>query len=290
MFLSADYPVIKKLTPSDILYKQLQDDISQFYQISAGNMAPTGEEAPYPAFNLFSFTTGREQSVFQLCAELNLPYESLVVINSLPASSPIPAGKEIIIPNMPGVFLPYEPRTDLEYILRASPRNLDHAVQTIIDFGGDKRSYLFLPGERFNKTEQAFYLRVLFRFPVDKGRISSMYGIRPSPITGEIHFHNGIDIAADMGAQVLASRGGTVTETGYSDILGNYILLSHDDGYQSLYGHLDKALVQLNQIVYSGMIIANVGNTGLSTGPHLHFEIRRKGEPQDPLNMFGSKR
>ena len=282
----ADYPRILKATPSDVLYRQLQNDISAYYRAAATRPATPGGKADLPAFNLFSYLVSRNESVFSLAAQFNLPYESLAIINSLTSAEPVEAGRVLFIPNMPGLFVPKNPGTDLEYLLYASMRSLEKAEEIVIKKGQEEVSYYFFPGERFNKTELAFFLHILFRFPLEKGKISSLFGSRYSPITGEIHFHNGIDIAADKGVLVLASRDGTVLESGYSDVLGNYIIVKHEGDYETIYGHLDSILTVLNQKVNSGMILGKVGNTGLSTGPHLHFEIRRKGEPQDPLKML----
>ncbi len=86
----------------------------------------------------------------------------------------------------------------------------------------------------------------------------------------------------------MASRDGVVIATGTDREYGNYIELKHIDGYQTFYGHLERILVQLNQTIASGMIIGKVGNTGLSTGPHLHFEVRYHGKAEDPMKVLGT--
>ncbi len=150
-----------------------------------------------------------------------------------------------------------------------------------------ERRLTFFPGERFNPVERAFFLRILFRFPLGaRGRLTSLYGTRASPFTGHPQFHDGIDIAAPEGTTVVAARDGTVAEVGQDPVLGTFIRLSHQGGYETVYGHLSEALVSLNQEVHSGMMIGKVGTTGRSTGPHLHFEIRRKGSLRDPLPLI----
>jgi murein DD-endopeptidase MepM/ murein hydrolase activator NlpD len=114
--------------------------------------------------------------------------------------------------------------------------------------------------------------------------------MRLSPFTGHSQFHNGIDLAAPTGTDVYAARDGNVVEVKKGDpLLGNFVRLDHGDGYQTVYGHLSRIDSSLNSHVLSGTIIGKVGSTGMSTGPHLHFEIRRKGHPEDPVSFLPTK-
>lgn len=120
--------------------------------------------------------------------------------------------------------------------------------------------------------------------------LSSYYGYRYHPITGEYKYHSGIDISMSdaYGKNIIATKDGMVilssleseSGTGY----GNYIIIDHGGGYTSLYGHCSELLVSRGQYVKRGQIIAKVGSTGWSTGPHLHFEIRYYGDTVDPLD------
>ena len=124
-------------------------------------------------------------------------------------------------------------------------------------------------------------------FPLKEGtykRISCPFGPRKAPVPGASTFHKGIDIAADTGTPIYASAGGTVKYAGSEPGFGLYIKLSHDGGVQTLYGHCSQLLVKKGEKVKQGQIIALVGNTGRSSGSHLHFEIRVNGEAVDPLN------
>jgi murein DD-endopeptidase MepM/ murein hydrolase activator NlpD len=94
--------------------------------------------------------------------------------------------------------------------------------------------------------------------------------------------HDGIDLAAPAGTEVYAAREGRVVESGVDAVLGQYIVIAHEGGWSTVYGHLSMRRVRLNDRAESGMIIGNVGSTGQSTGPHLHFEVRNRGEPRDP--------
>jgi len=121
----------------------------------------------------------------------------------------------------------------------------------------------------------------LFRYPA-RGWISSPYGWRTDPISGERRFHNGIDIAGPHGSAVIAALDGRVIETGYNDTAGNYVILSHLGGYTTFYAHLSVIHVRQGQWVQERQRIGNVGNSGYSTGSHLHFTVSRWGKPVNP--------
>jgi len=97
--------------------------------------------------------------------------------------------------------------------------------------------------------------------------------------------HPGIDIAVPVGSMVRAAGGGTVAESGQDPEYGWFVLLQHPDGYQSMYGHLSRRLVAQGDSVRAGQVIGLTGNSGRSSAPHLHFEIRRQGTSLDPLTM-----
>lgn len=118
------------------------------------------------------------------------------------------------------------------------------------------------------------------------GHISSPFGYRTHPVTGERDsFHAGMDIAGS--GSVVASRAGTVTQASYSDTYGYTVIVDHGDGYSTLYAHLKKGLsVSNGQSVSQGQQVGIMGTTGRSTGVHLHFEVRKGGETVNPMNYL----
>ncbi len=118
------------------------------------------------------------------------------------------------------------------------------------------------------------------------GRISSGFGRRNAPKAGASTYHQGIDIAVPTGTSVMASNGGTVTVAGWQSGYGYVVYIQHGDGRVTRYGHLSRILVRTGQRVNQGERIALSGNTGNSTGPHLHFEIRINGSAVNPLNYL----
>lgn len=126
-----------------------------------------------------------------------------------------------------------------------------------------------------------------FMFPVASYvYISSRFGERVHPITGELKNHNGMDIASNMGTTVYAADGGTVVLAEWYGGYGNCIMIDHGNGYKTLYGHLSYIGVYEGQAVNQGDAIGQVGSTGNSTGPHLHFEVYAGGSRIDPEQFF----
>lgn len=123
-------------------------------------------------------------------------------------------------------------------------------------------------------------------FPVQEGRYTSYFGERTDPISEGSDYHNGVDIGADEGDEIFAVYDGTVTLTGEDDRSGKYIFLSHDDSTVTFYCHCSEILLEQGDEVSRGEVIALVGSTGYSTGPHLHFELRIDGESTDPLPLL----
>lgn len=126
-------------------------------------------------------------------------------------------------------------------------------------------------------------------WPTDSTRITSNFGYRKDPITRKRTFHSGIDIGADRGDPVYAAGAGKVVETGYNRNEGYYIVINHGGGFKTTYKHLSKIIVKKNQEVYRGDTIGKVGNSGRSTGPHLHFEVIKGGKEVDPLLYVSTK-
>lgn len=124
------------------------------------------------------------------------------------------------------------------------------------------------------------------RYPV-YGTLTSPFGLREHPVTGNGDFHTGMDIAAPEGADIYAAYPGTVAEVGSSDIYGSFITLDHGGGLTTRYCHCSKVLAKEGQRLAAGARIAEVGSTGMVTGPHLHFEARVDGDLIQPAWLFG---
>ncbi|HAZ27210.1 TPA: hypothetical protein DCY65_02680 [Candidatus Acetothermia bacterium] len=126
---------------------------------------------------------------------------------------------------------------------------------------------------------------IQFAWPA-RGTISSPFGPRIHPIFHVPSFHAGIDIPLFEGTRVYAAAPGRIVTAGWAEGFGLLVVVDHGEGYRTYYAHLSQFLVVVGQFVEMGQAIALSGNTGFSTGPHLHFEIRRDGAPVDPLLLL----
>jgi murein DD-endopeptidase MepM/ murein hydrolase activator NlpD len=124
---------------------------------------------------------------------------------------------------------------------------------------------------------------VFAALPVE-GEITSEFGRRSDPLAGHPDFHAGIDLAAAQGTAVRAAGSGVVVRAAPAGSYGNLVVVDHGGGLETRYAHLDRVSVQVGDRVEPGAAIGTVGATGRTTGPHLHFEVRRDGRPQDPRN------
>jgi murein DD-endopeptidase MepM/ murein hydrolase activator NlpD len=124
--------------------------------------------------------------------------------------------------------------------------------------------------------------------PVAKGWLSSYYGYRADPFTGKKKFHHGVDIAGKTGTSVLAAASGLVTYAGKKGGYGYLIEIDHGSGYVTRYGHNKEIVVKLGDVVKQNDVIAKMGSTGHSTGPHVHFEVMRNGKKVNPRKYLYS--
>jgi len=122
------------------------------------------------------------------------------------------------------------------------------------------------------------------------GRLSSSYGYRVHPVLGGVRWHNGIDLAAPAGTPIQATSDGRVERAGWNGGFGLMVELDDGDGTETLYGHMSRLAVAKGETVEKGDVLGYVGSTGLSSGPHLHYEIRRNGRSIDPASTEDSKR
>lgn len=122
--------------------------------------------------------------------------------------------------------------------------------------------------------------------PVSEGFVGSGYGMRTDPFTGQLAMHAGVDFAAPVGTPIFAAAGGVVASAETHPVYGNTVTIDHGNDLSTLYAHASKIVVKPGDIVRRGQKIAEVGNTGRSTGPHLHFEVHVRGQPQNPSKFL----
>jgi murein DD-endopeptidase MepM/ murein hydrolase activator NlpD len=192
--------------------------------------------------------------------------------------------------------------TDGFLVKRGSPAWASEAMRVRVRLEGewqaDAQRFGDVPApvaERITRTLRALSVRLTklnpaervvdphrFRWPLSEITVSSPYGSRVHPIAGSPQFHAGIDLEAPISTPVFATESGVVTFAEWNGGHGQQIELKHDARWSTRYSHLDVVLVKAGTVVKRGQRIGLVGETGLTTGPHLHFELRRDGEALDP--------
>ncbi|MBQ8868595.1 MAG: M23 family metallopeptidase [Oscillospiraceae bacterium] len=135
-------------------------------------------------------------------------------------------------------------------------------------------------------TTSAYIITSQISSPVTSGTVTSGFGWRVHPIFKTEGFHTGIDIASKLGTPITSAFSGVVYEVGQSEAYGNYVIMKHSDTLFTFYGHCDSIKVEKSMVIRAGEIIAYMGSTGYSTGPHLHFEIRINGKSVDPAYVL----
>ena len=212
--------------------------------------------------------------------------DSIISCNSFSNVHSIHEGDVILVPNIRGIFVNV---TEGETIFKYSseykiPPDFIMEVNGFFSNELVPGMKVFLPGGRFSQMERAYALGEAFEKPC-RGRLTSRYGYRRDPFTGKRAFHTGIDLANRVGTKVLAAREGKVVSVGNRSGYGNIVIISHSFGYRTVYAHLSSASVKRGQRIMRGQTIGYIGNTGRSTGPHLHFEVWLKNRLIDPLTQ-----
>ncbi len=274
------YPYIESLGLDDPVFQQALDSINRYYRAEQSYKT-------HPPLHLFSYIPGQDDTIFSVSARFNLPYDTIALLNGIRTPKDFHDPAYILIPTQAGIFIPERSENDLERVMTSwRGKEVFGGRKITVKTPSGTRSLFFFPGERFHPIERSFFLNVLFRFPLPVGIVSSGYGNRLNPFSHEEHFHHGIDIAAPSGTEVLSAAAGKVVDSGTDNVLGNYIVLLHKGNFSTVYGHLREIRIKAGQNIGSGAIIGTVGNTGLSTGPHLHFEIRNAGESWNPSEIL----
>lgn len=255
--------------------------------IDEEDAAPTEPVKLTPAVGFGSYTVKKGDTVDSIARRFKLKKDSIISVNALSGARSLAVGRVLRVPSMDGLL--YTARRGDNYgkiALRFGVKqelilDANEVSSEMLRVG----QALFIPGARLSGYELKKAMGELFVYPT-RGTLTSSFGSRPNPMTGVAQVHYGIDLANGTGTRIGAAMEGKVAMTGYNANFGNFIIISHPDGYQTLYGHLSKILVSKGQSVAQGEQIGLMGNTGFSTGSHLHFAIYKNGKPLDPLKYL----
>ncbi|MDR0909597.1 MAG: M23 family metallopeptidase [Spirochaetaceae bacterium] len=226
-------------------------------------------------------------TISELATSFGLNQDTLISVNGFSNTRfDVWAGDILKVPNQDGIFYTVSEDDTLESLAEkyeVSAESIAMANQLFSEkiLAGKK---LFIPGAEMDSTTLQEINGDLFRWPLRGYRyLSSLYGYRRDPFgSGTRVFHTGIDIPAPTGTPAYAAMAGKVSIVGNNATFGNYVIINHHSGYQSLYGHLNKASIRQGAYVVAGQKIGEVGSTGLSTGPHLHFTVYKNRRTVNP--------
>ncbi len=213
---------------------------------------------------------------------------TLISVNNIKNVRALAAGQKLKVPNYDGIIYTVRSGDTLEGLSVRYGVTVESMLD-VNDLPSDTvipGNVLFIPGGKLDNETLQNALGNSFICPLAvKYRISSYYGKRADPFTGVASNHTGIDLAVAQGTPIRAAKYGTVVTAGWSNTYGNYVIIKHSDGYQTLYAHMTKYAVKKGQVVNQGELIGYVGSTGYSTGPHLHFSVYKNGNLINPLSV-----
>ena len=233
-------------------------------------------------------TVTQGENISTLAVNMGLNQGTIISVNKITNTRLLQIGKVLKIPNQDGVLHSVRSGDTLGSVAekyKADPEDIKIANELFSDkirSGTD----LFIPGAKLDWVSLQEINGDLFIWPVS-GAITSPYGYRKDPFNGNRQqFHSGLDIRGSTGTPVRAAMAGRVNNTGYDPVLGNYVVINHHSGYRTLYGHLSVIRTRNGAYVGTGERIGDVGSTGLSTGPHLHFMVYKNGVTVNPRTLI----
>jgi murein DD-endopeptidase MepM/ murein hydrolase activator NlpD len=228
------------------------------------------------------------ENISTLAINFGLNQGTIISVNKITNSRLLQIGRVLKIPNQDGILHTVANGETLSSI--AQRHRVDQeAIKIVNELFSDKviaGTELFIPGALLDWTRLQEINGDLLTWPI-RGVITSHFGWRRDPFNrNRRQFHNGIDIRGRVGDPVRASMAGTVHSTGRDRVLGNYVIINHHSGYRTLYAHLNAIRTRRGAHVVQGERIGDVGNTGQSTGPHLHFTVFRNGVAVNPIGLL----
>lgn len=282
-------PALRLTSPQATAREQLFRDVLAPSADARGHDVESGiDTVQFQRLQVRDYRLSEGDTLSGIASRNGLRIDTLASFNRITDARRIRAGNTLQIPNRDGLLHTVGRGESLSSIAS----RYGTTVNALLD-ANDLSSAtitagqaLFVPDARMSHTDLQRVLGRLFIYP-SNGRLTSGYGMRNDPFTGIRRFHNGIDLAAAVGTPVTAAMAGRVVHVeNQPGNYGRFVILRHEGGYQTLYAHLDSYTVRPGQLVSQGQHIGVMGNTGRSTGPHLHFSIIKNGSFVDPMRYL----
>jgi len=228
------------------------------------------------------------ENISELAISFGLNQDTILSVNNVTNSRLLQIGKVLKIPNQDGILHTVKSGESLSSIAEKYSADVE-TIQIANELFSDKVTVgkdVFVPGAKLDWSKIQEINGDLFIWPIS-GVITSSYGYRRNPFNrSRSQFHSGIDIRGSMGAPIRAAMAGRVSMVGYDNVFGNYVIISHHSGYRTLYGHMSRIRTRTGAYVTMGERIGDVGSTGQSTGPHLHFTVYKNGVTVNPRALM----
>lgn len=248
-----------------------------------------GIEVPELYYTVYRIKPG--DMISTLAEDNHITQDTLISVNNIKQSRTIQIGQYIRIPSMAGIVYTTKDGTETPESIaekyKVSAAKVAQVNQTELGTVFGAGTTLFVPDAELDWITRQEINGDLFTRPLRRSYyISSRFSWRVNPFTGRRTFHNGIDMAAPKGTPIYAALGGTVVATGWDNVYGQYVTVAHHSGYKTLYGHMSKITTKKGAHVTTSTKLGEVGSTGQSTGPHLHFTVYKNGSPINPANVW----
>lgn len=259
-----------------------EDEILKEKVMSAKDNDFASQDDNKKALEMITHKVASGETILSIAGKYGISLETICGSNKLPSYDMIQIGTVLKFPNKDGLMYKMGPGENVASVAGKYKISIDKVISAnqiinpdLVNAGTE----IFLP--------EAKPLNVFngWLWPVANKRITSSYGWRTHPISNTRQFHSGMDIRARY-ESVKASKYGKVTFAGWMGGYGYCVVIAHPNGWKTLYGHLSKIKVHTGQYVKQGQVIARSGNTGYSSGPHLHFEIRKDGVTKNPRSFL----
>ena len=237
-------------------------------------------------FSSYAVTQG--DMIGDLAIRFGLNQDTIISVNGIRNSRLLQIGQHLRIPNQDGIYHTVANGETLDSIaerFRTDPATLK-IVNKLFTENVRPGTNIFIPGGRLDAFNLQEINGDVFIWPVPGRFITSPFGWRACPFTGRRQFHTGMDIRGATGTPVRAAMSGRVSVAGWHNVFGNYVIINHHSGFRTLYAHLSVIRVRAGTYVRTGDRIGDVGSTGLSTGPHLHFTVFRNGVAVNPRPLL----
>ncbi|MCR5218923.1 peptidoglycan DD-metalloendopeptidase family protein [Treponema sp.] len=249
-------------------------------------------EEVYTGLAYFSYRVKQGEVISKIASSFGISEDTITSVNNITAARRLQIGQYLKIPTMSGIL--YTVRGDNETSATIAEKFEVSAEKCAMvnnitqDQVLEEGKTLFVPDALMDRITKLEINGDLFKKPLKGGYyFSSRYGWRTSPFdSSRRSFHSGIDMACRTGTPIYAALDGRVTTAGWSDIYGNYVIVTHHSGYKTLYGHMNSISVKKGAYVTTSTVLGKVGSTGLSTGPHLHFSVYKNNRTVNPADLW----